>query len=576
MRPLRAFAAIALVLLPLLGGCEDEKKPPPAWALPAAAAAVKAAPIEQIEPPPSVIAWGGADNPEKLAAAESAFVAQLSPLVPSVLDVVKDQLRARMSLTRLDGIDWARPARVAVFDPKGMPKAELVVVLTLANKAAFLATLPAANKKENDEGNAITYRDDLGRSICLSFVDDQVIVTWEKKQFSQNAEFLVKLARATVPDQQAFLVSAKNMGVLYAKDIDDQIAQAKQQAVNSPWAALGVPPEASAMGLSWMVSAFKDMDTVEALPKFVEDGALLSLRFRPKAGSDVEKSFKGMEARPHALFTKLPPDAPMFASFSTNPDVADGFAPRLLERVLYLSLSVPVPEGSFPITGGEIVFGVHKPVGGDGLTMTTLFATRDEAKQRAGLRGLFAPFKEKEMIDKYKKSGIVIDYKENAFKVGAVAVDEFDRKEDKGTDLFSMFGPLGDSMREFSSRETAVSKDFGVIGQGKDARKTIEAFLSGKVTGGLDKAAGPARALRLGVPNPVGIVYVSPVEIAKRASVNGKNPLADSFKDLASTTGVGLSFAAKDGELTLVLDVPVEQARNIAQALTRAQAILPH
>jgi hypothetical protein len=121
----------------------------------------------------------------------------------------------------------------------------------------------------------------------------------------------------------------------------------------------------------------------------------------------------------------------------------------------------------------------------------------------------------------------------------------------------------------------AVSKDLGIIGYGKDARKTLEAFLGGKVTGGLDKAAGTVRAFKFAVKDPVGIFYISPVEMAKRAALGGKNPIADSLKDLASTTGVVFSFSAKDGVLEFMIDVPTEQARNVAQGAARARAILP-
>src|SRR5262249_24045545 len=127
----------------------------------------------------------------------------------------------------------------------------------------------------------------------------------------------------------------------------------------------------------------------------------------------------------------------------------------------------------------------------------------------------------------------------------------------------------------FWNNQMAVSKDLAIIGYGKDARKTIEAFLNGKVAGGLDKAAGPVRAFRMGAKDPIGILYVSPVEIAKRAWLGGKHPTADGLKDRAGTSGIAFSFAAKDGVLELVPDVPSEQAGNVAQAAARARAYLP-
>ena len=61
----------------------------------------------------------------------------------------------------------------------------------------------------------------------------------------------------------------------------------------------------------------------------------------------------------------------------------------------------------------------------------------------------------------------------------------------------------------------------------------------------------------------------------KYSDVKGKNPFAESLKDLAGTKGVALSFSAKDGVFELVLDVPVEQAKNIAQAASRTRGLFP-
>ncbi len=186
MRPLRSIAALALALVPLFTGCGDDKPQKPAEPAPIVYEA-KAAPIGDLVAPAQVIAWGGADDPDKLSAGVTAFVQQISPLIPPALDLAKEQLRVKMALTKIDGIDWKKPARVSIFDPKGMPKAMYAVVLTLDNKDALLATLPPT-KKERDEGNAITYRDDLGRTVCLNFIDRSVVVTWDKKQFTPNAE----------------------------------------------------------------------------------------------------------------------------------------------------------------------------------------------------------------------------------------------------------------------------------------------------------------------------------------------------------------------------------------------------
>lgn len=580
MRSLRSLAAAVLLSLPLFAACGDGgKKPDAGPPVPSAIANVKPAPIESIAPPASVIAWAGADSLEKLSGGVQAFLQQVMPLAPSVLDLAKDELRRKLSLTKLDGVDFKRPARVAVFDPKGMPKAAYAVVVGLSSKEQLLAALPPT-KKENDEGNAITYRDDLGRTICMSFVDDSVVITWDKKQWSQNIDFLVQLARSTVTGEQAFYLSASNVSALYTKEIDEMVVEAKQQMAASPMGVPGAQGETSNRVLQWMVSTFKELERVESRPTLLEDGALLRVRLFPKEGTELARSFKAIEARPHVLLGKLPADAPVFASFSTNPDAVDGLTTRLVEWAMSVGFGGKVPEGYaelmkdyFQSTNGEMAMAVHKPFTGEGLSLTTLLSVRDEEKLRAAMRKSKDTFKDKAILENMKKMGISIEYKEGAYKIGAVPVDTAEVKFDKEKNPFAQLGPFGEAMGELQTNHTAVSKDLAIIGYGKDARKALEGFLDGKVQGGLDKAAGPVRALRVGVKDPVAILYVSPVEVAKRASLGGKNPLAEGLKDLASTTGVALSFTAKDGVFELVLDLPVEQARNGMQAASRARAM---
>lgn len=580
MRRLRTLALLALALAPV-AGCGDEKdqKPVIVWALPASVADLKGSAIGEIAPPPPVIAWGGADDLDKLGAGVQAFLTQVSPMMPDVLDLVKDELRRRLALTKLDGIDWKRPARVAVFDPKGMPQGSLAVFVPLANKDAFLATLPPA-RKENDEGNAISYRDDLGRFVYLNFIDNGVAITWDKKQFTDNADFIVRLARSTTPEGQAFFLSAKNVSTLYSKDIDDMIAQQKQQAASMNMSEL--QSEIYSRLVGWMVSSFKDLDRAEALPKILDDGARLSLRLRPKAGSELEKSFKAIEAHPHTLISRLPADAPLFASLSTNPGSADGLTQRLIEWAMSVGFGGKLPEGYaeamkayFKATSGEMAIAAHKPVSGEGLTLTTLLGVQDEAALRDAMRKSRDVFKDKATMDVYKKAGVKVDYRENAYKVGSVPVDTVEMSFEKGKNPYAQLGPFGEGVGELTTTSTAVSKDLAVIAYGKDGRKTVEAFLNGKVEGGLDKAAGPARALRLGVKDPVGILYISPIEIGRRIWLNGKNPIAEGLRDIAGTTGVALSFTAKDGVFEVVLDVPNEQAKNITQGAARSRMFMP-
>lgn len=583
MRALRTLTFLALLAVPAVtAACGDEKKPEPAWTLPSGVADLQGGPIGEIVPPAQVVAWGGADDVDRLAAGMEAFARLVVPALPRVLDAAEDELRRRLAMTKVEGVDWKRPARFAVFDPKGMPRGQVALVLALASREKFLASIPPTlAQKKNDDGNAVTYRDELGRTVCFSFVDDAVVITWDKKQFAANAELFVRLARSTIAEGHAVHLSVKNISTLYAKEIEEIGEQARAQATASP-AVSKVQAEATMRVFSWMMETWKELDRVEVLPKVLDDGVLVSIRLHPQPASKLAGSFKAIEPKPHTLIQRLPADTTMFASFSTNPDAVDGLTTQLVEWAMSVGFGGHAPEGYaqavkdyFAATGGQIALAAHKPFSGEGLTLTTLLSVRDEEKLRSSMRKSKAALKDKATLENDKKMGVLWEYKENAARVGTVPVDTTEVRFEKGKNPLSPLGPLGDAVSELFTNHMAVSGDLGLVAYGKDGKKSIEAFLGGKVEGGLDKAAGPARALRLAAASPVGILYVSPVEIVKRASLGGQNPIAASLADLGSTTGVALSFSARDGVLEIVLDVPGEQARTIAQGLARAKALMP-
>jgi hypothetical protein len=116
-----------------------------------------------------------------------------------------------------------------------------------------------------------------------------------------------------------------------------------------------------------------------------------------------------------------------------------------------------------------------------------------------------------------------------------------------------------------------VGPDLGVVAVGSDARATIEGLLGGKLAGGLRGAPGPARALKLAAPNPFAMLYVSPVEVARRVRLGGMNPLAPLLEGITATTGIGLSIGSEAGALRAVIDLPVEQVQKIGQVVQKSK-----
>jgi hypothetical protein len=126
-------------------------------------------------------------------------------------------------------------------------------------------------------------------------------------------------------------------------------------------------------------------------------------------------------------------------------------------------------------------------------------------------------------------------------------------------------------LTELLTQHVAIGKDVGVLAIGTDARPTVEAMLGGSLKGGLRAAPGPARALKQAAPNPIAILYLSPIELARRVRLGGMNPVAPMLAGIESTTGIGLSLGTEAGALQMVIDLPVEQMQKIGQVVQKTK-----
>jgi hypothetical protein len=164
---------------------------------------------------------------------------------------------------------------------------------------------------------------------------------------------------------------------------------------------------------------------------------------------------------------------------------------------------------------------------------------------------------------------MTLEYKEDAYKVGDVGVSTMQVKAGKA---LAALGPFGPMLEDLMTTHTAHGKDLGVVAYGKDGKATIEAFLGGKIAGGLDQAPGVVRALKNAAPGTFLLMYAAPVELVKGIDLGGKNPLAAKLGDIpASKSGIAISVGAQGGVVTVTLDVPTEQAKNVAQLALRGQ-----
>ena len=580
-----------LVLFALLAGCgEDKSQPGVGSAAPsgsgakapaAATAEAPSKPIAELEAPAGVVAFGGADNVQQLVADAQKLAVEVSPAAAAPLDL-GELLKQQWGLSSADAVDLSKPARVLIGDLKKDDKA-VAVMLGTKGKDKLVAALPA-DKKDNADGNAYSWKTKSGHDVYLNFVGDYAVISASKDLYAAQKDFIPLLINAKLPGPFALVGAVKNMMALYSADLDKTITEAKAamqtaaeaQAKAGPKAGgAGVDPAAQLAGVGsmfdWANATAKELDRVVLTGTLSADGSSLSLHLRPLKGTGLDKTFQALTKRPFTTLAKLPADSPFFFAIAVDPEATSELTRKLVTWSMTLGLGgQELPQKYLDAMGeywkattGEFVFAAHKALKGKGLTLSGLMGVRDVDKVRAAMKTIGEMYKEKSIADAYKKLGISFDYKDAAYKVGDVPVATQQVKLGKALPQLGSIGPL---IEDLMSTHTAFSKDLGMVVYGKDAKSTIEAFLGGTVPGGLDQAPGVVRALKNAAPGTFLLGYISPVDVAKAIDLGGKNPLAPKLVGIpASTTGVALSVGAEGGVATITLDLPTEQVKAIAQ-----------
>jgi hypothetical protein len=568
----------ALAGLAGCGSCEGEKGAPAG--LPAKVTLLSA-PLEGLQAPPEALAYGGTGPLTEVLGALSGLATQAGLPVPPLQDQLALALKAELNLKDDKVVDLGQGLRFAVMDPKKHAAEPVALLFGAKNRDAFVAALPE-DRKSDDEGNAFSYLRFPGSSqaIYVNFVLGTVVVTRDKSIFPQYRNFLERLAMADIETTAGVVFAVRNLAAIYGPDLDAALTELKTTARaavaslpgagHQAWIIDGVADAIGRMG--------RELDDARLRLSALPDGLRFEATFQPKANSALATTFSGLKGPgTGAPLDRIPADAPFYLWLNLPPDRLNAHGERLAQMTVGALLkSAPdvmkaynqtMVEALSALTG-EFVVAAHGPATGDGLALTTLFGVRDAAKARAAQARLTEVYKEPGAIEYYKKAGLEVDMKSGAYTVGDVPVSVITTRIGTAN---PQLAAMKDGLAELLTQHVAVGPDLGVVAVGSDARATIEGLLGGKLAGGLRGAPGPARALKLAAPNPFAMLYVSPVEVARRVRLGGMNPLAPLLEGITATTGIGLSIGSEAGALRAVIDLPVEQVQKIGQVVQKSK-----
>jgi hypothetical protein len=563
------------------GSCSKDKEPGGEAAGLPAKVTLLSAPLEGIQAPADVLAYGGTAPLNTLLGALSGLATTAGLPVPPLEAQFGLAIKAELNLKDEKVVDLKRSMRFAVLNPKLHAAEPVALLLGATSKDAFIAALPD-DKKTGDEGNAYSYLRFPGSSqaIYVNFILDTVVVTRDKTIYPRYRDFLERLAMADIDRAAGVIIALRNLAAIYGTDLDAALAEVKKNAR----AAVSTIPGADRQ--AWMIDAFTDgvgrwtreLDDVRILLDTPADGLRAQVSFSPRANTELQKTFASLKGTSSgALLDRLPADAPFFLWMDVAPAKLQAISEKVAAMTVGAMLKAdPAKKAEYDqamvdalsVMSGEFALAAHAPLKGDGLSLSSIFGVTDSEKARKAQTKLSSVYLEPGAIEYYKKVGLEVDMKAAAYMVGDVPVGVFTTKIG---DTNPQLAAMRDGLTELLTQHVAIGKDVGVLAIGTDARPTVEAMLGGSLKGGLRAAPGPARALKQAAPNPIAILYLSPIELARRVRLGGMNPVAPMLAGIESTTGIGLSLGTEAGALQMVIDLPVEQMQKIGQVVQKTK-----
>ncbi len=524
-----------------------------------------------LKAPAGVVAYGGTNSLKDALGTAAGLAGKVMPgALPPAAELEKQAgmaLAGEMKLTDPGVVDVSKAIRFAILDPKKYARDPAVLLLPIkGGKDALVKALPETERKENDQGNAWSFARFQGstRPVFVNLVGDHAVFTRDAGAFGANKAFIEELAKAKMPDLGAVYVEVDHLMALFGNEFDAGLAQAKAMMTQMGAAAPGGAAQMETVGkmVDWFGKAAKDVDYIRITAIAGADGAKVDVRVGAKANSQLAKTFGAFQGSgAHTLLAQMPADAPFFVSMAAEMGAMNELMAAVTEAFVISPIfkgdaakAKPYVDAMKAYAGamdGQMVMAAH---GSDGLDLTAAFGVKDGKAARGAQRTLSGMHKDPATAEYYKALGLSVEYQQDAYKVGDVPVDVVKTQMANMPPEAAQFAAL---MGDFMTQHVGIGDKVGGMGYGAAGKANLEALLGGK-TSGLDKAPGVARALKNAAANPVMVMYVSPIEVARRLKLGGMNTFAAQLQGIEAGPGLAISLGQAGGELQVVVDVPVD------------------
>jgi hypothetical protein len=551
----------------------------------AAGKAATAAPVPaRLAAPDNVVAFGGTAPLSASLDTIHALAAQVVPSLPKFQAMVAPAIQGEYRLKDAAAIDANKAIRFAVFDPKTYRRDPTALMVGITGDAALIAALPTTGRKADDQGNAHSYLKFEGssRPIFVNFVPGYVVFSRNKDTFPKNADFLKSLASAKLPDLGAAYIEIEHLMKLFGPEFDKGLKQAEAEIMHAvksqPSAANSV--EMMRTMFQWTGKAAKELEHVRISLVAVADGVKLDVRAVAKKGSPLATLMGQMKGNgSSALLGKLPTDSAAFVAGSMEPAALSAMSDMMANAFIVGPMfkgdqakAKPYLDAMRAYTGamdGQMALGAYPST--KGVAMAALLGITDAKTARESMNTLAAMYADPTAKTYYEALGIEMKYQKDAYEVaGTKAVIMTTTMKNMPPEAAQMMALMGD----FMTQHFAIGDKLGVLGYGVDGRAIVEGVLTGTLKGGLHAQASVKRALKEAAPGFFGIGWINPIAMGRAVKLGGMNPLAQMLAGVPATSGVAISFAAQEGSMQMVLDVPVTTVKEGMAAFEKSKGSL--
>ena len=518
---------------------------------------------DTIKVPPSVWVYGGSQPLGATLDTVTGFAQKVIPSAPSLKEMVGPLLSSNFGITRPDFVDLTRPLRFAFFAPNPKGDERVAILLPIKDTKGFAKLVSDKGKATNVENNALVYTPNpSGPKTYVNFTGDYAVYTTDAKLYGAEKAFLTSLSVATMPVSAAAYFQLANIMKAVGKDFDSALAMARAEMRRT----MKGPARNQLPMIDAMIEGFgetaREIDRVRFALVMAADGLQLDFRVAAKADAELAGSFAKLKSNGHALLARLPADAALFASFSIEPTVLAEWSQRWVSAFVikpifgeqpkakqYLDAMMGMLEGMT----GDFAVSAHGAPGGLGLTLSSIFGVTDGAKVNAAQDTVWQMYSEPEMVAYNTRHGLKMEFgKPTPFAGTTIRENHISFTELGMNPAAALMGDLG-------MQYIAVGKDLGVMSYGVEGKAVVEGYLKGTYKG-LDQTPAAKRLLAKGAKNAFGFLYLSPLALAQRTHLGGMNPVAASLAGLSAKSGVAFSTGVVEGQLQVVIDLPLEFA----------------